>query len=160
LLQESIFYVRALLPKSITLMQKVSYKYFTFPAVSIQLGILPMVCAIGFVTGHVIALPLAVGALSHVFCLGPLQTLFFSYLAFSLYVQFYLVLCALITTYQISAIEGRIGLALLVRFATFVMVPAMLLFNLDNVQLVFIATFIEISGGVATDVLFGRKLAQ
>ncbi len=40
------------------------------------------------------------------------------------------------------------------------MVPAMLIFNLTHVQLVLIATFVEMSGGIAADVLFGRKLAQ
>jgi hypothetical protein len=70
------------------------------------------------------------------------------------------VVCSAITTYQIAAIAGRIGLALLGRFATFVMVPAMLMFNLNYAQIVFIATFVEMSGGVAADVLFGRKLAQ
>jgi len=85
---------------------------------------------------------------------------FLSYFAFPWYVQCFLVICTVITTYQIAAIAGRIGLALLGRFATFVMVPAMLMFNIDYVQIVFIATFVEIAGGVAADVLFGRKLAQ
>jgi hypothetical protein len=39
------------------------------------------------------------------------------------------------------------------------MVPAMLLFQLNNVQIVLVATFIEISCGVVADVLFGRKMA-
>lgn len=86
--------------------------------------------------------------------------LFLTYFKFPLHVQLYLVVCSAITTYQIAAIAGRIGLALLGRFATFVMVPAMLIFNLNYVHLVFIATFVEMSGGVAADVLFGRKLAQ
>ncbi len=63
-------------------------------------------------------------------------------------------------TYQIVTIAEKIGLVLLGRFATFVMVTAMFLFNLDMVQLVFIATFVEICGGVATDILFGRKVAR
>ena len=35
----------------------------------------------------------------------------------------------------------------------------MFLFKLDYIQIVFIATFVEICGGVMTDMLFGRKLA-
>jgi hypothetical protein len=85
---------------------------------------------------------------------------FLSYFAFPWYVQLYIIICSAITTYQIAAIAGRIGLALLGRFATFVMVPAMIIFNLNYVHLVFIATFVEMSGGIAADVLFGRKLAQ
>ena len=61
--------------------------------------------------------------------------------------------------YQIIIIAGKIGLAPLGRFATFVMVPAMLLFGLNIIQTVFVATFVEICGGVAADVLFGRKVA-
>ena len=251
-LQGGLFFARAIVPKTIILMKKMHYSWCTFPAVSIQLGMTPMVCAIGFVTGHVIALPLAVGAVSSIFFLGPIQALFFaqvtmmeftlafcsgivlfittmslvgmpkqiikgvkkwinsvrflrqaqdergswfftpfvvslsnhtnsffsaqsigfllmliaalflffSYFNFPYLAQLYLIACAIITTYQISAIAGRIGLALLGRFATFVMVPAMFIFNLNYVHLVFIATFIEISGGVAADILFGRKLAQ
>jgi len=74
--------------------------------------------------------------------------------------QIYLIVLTLIYTYQIVTIAGKIGLALLGRFATFVMVPAMFLFNVDAVQLVFIATFVEVCGGVATDILFGRKMAR
>jgi hypothetical protein len=86
--------------------------------------------------------------------------LFLFYFKFPWYVQLYLVIGTAITTYQIAAIAGRIGLALLGRFATFVMVPAMLIFNSSYVHMVFIATFVEMAGGVAADVLFGRKLAQ
>ena len=66
----------------------------------------------------------------------------------------------IICAYQIAAIAGRIGMALVGRYATFVMVPGMLLFGFNAVQLVLISTLVEICGGVTTDVLFGRKLAQ
>src|SRR5690606_40512442 len=60
-------------------------------------------------------------------------------------------------TYQIAVIAAQIGLAQLGRFATFVMVPAMFMFQLDFVQLVLLSSFVEIAGGVAADVLFSRK---
>lgn len=233
LLQRGCFGLGSIIPKTITLLPSFQVLIFCIPRVIINLDIAPMVWAIGFITGHVIALPLAVGACATICVTGPLQRLlfshvssvefmlafcsgivlwttltgimtmprqlingirqsvvslktdasfleknvharsiilsalmgcvfilFFSYFSFPWYLQLYLVVCAGITTYQIASIAGRIGLALLGRFATFVMVPAMLIFNLSYVQLVFIATFVEISGGVAADILFGRKLAR
>jgi len=223
----------AIIPKTIILLPSIQFLIFSLPRIVINLDTAPMVWAIGFVTGHVIALPLAVGALANIFLVNPLQRTFFmhlssmeftlafcsgivlfitlmsiigmpqqlingikngfvhygdkkndlkkffhpkatvlatciaaalivflSYFKFPWYVQLYLIVCSAITTYQIAAIAGRIGLALLGRFATFVMVPAMLIFNVNYVQMVFIATFVEMSGGVAADILFGRKLAQ
>jgi hypothetical protein len=55
-------------------------------------------------------------------------------------------------------IAGKIGLAQLGRFATFVLVPLLFLTNLDVVQITIISMFVEISTGVAVDVLFGRKV--
>ena len=224
---------RAIIPKTVTLLPALQLSLFSLPRLAVNLDIAPMVWAIGFVTGHVIALPLAVGACATIFVANPVQKIFFthlssmeftlafcsgivlfitlmsligmpqqiirgmkngiaraheqndmikqffnrkslifavfalggiilflSYFAFPLHVQLYLIVCSGITTYQIAAIAGRIGLALLGRFATFVMVPAMLIFNLNYAQLIFIATFVEMSGGVAADLLFSRKCAQ
>jgi hypothetical protein len=233
LLQGGVLLSHAIIPKAITVMPSVQFFIFSLPRIVINLDTAPMIWAIGFVTGHVIALPLAVGALANIFLVNPVQRIFFvhlstmeftlafcsgivlyitllsiigmpqqiingikngimhygdkkndlkkffhtktvvvatcitaalvaflSYFKFPWYVQFYVMVCSAITTYQIAAIAGRIGLALLGRFATFVMVPAMLVFNVNYVQMVFIATFVEMSGGVAADILFGRKLAQ
>jgi len=233
-LQSAPSYLKyASIPQSFTLVHATHYGLLSIPRLTIQLGIAPMIWAIGFVTGHVIALPLAAGALSNIFVATPLQKyffpllssteftlafcsgivlfitatsivsmphqiilsikkninefnhkkinsaqffcydklvmygalaialmLFFSHFKLPLHAQLYLVVCSIITTYQIAAIAGRIGLALLGRFATFVMVPAMLIFNLNYTHIVFIATFVEISGGVAADILFSRKLGQ
>ena len=230
-LQGGFFLTRSIIPKVITVLPAFHMSVFSLPRIVINMDTAPMIWAIGFVTGHVITLPLAVGALAHIFFTNPLQkqffpqvssvefmlafcsgivlfitgmsiiglptqiiqgikkgmhhattrkithflemsdvwfgcitmvglTLFLSYFNFAWYVQLYLMICSAITTYQIAAIAGRIGLALLGRFATFVMVPAMFLFSINYVQIVFIATFVEMAGGVAADVLFGRKLAQ
>ncbi len=233
LLQNSTCLMHAVLPKSVTLFSALQVSVFSIPRMIINLDTAPMIWAIGFVTGHVIALPLAVGVLAQIIMVNPVHKLFFTYLSsveftlafcsgivlcitamsvlsmphqifngiknginkmkqtnnslnmfahktdclffgivavglilflsyfeFSWYVQLYLVVCSVITTYQIAAIAGRIGLALLGRFATFVMVPAMLIFPINYVHMVFIATFVEMAGGVAADILFGRKLAQ
>jgi len=94
--------------------------------------------------------------------LGMLSALvaFLTYFEFSVLMQIYLIVFSYVCTYQMVLIGGKIGLAQLGRFATFVMVPAMFIFNLSVVQVVIISTFVEICGGVATDTLFGRKIAH
>lgn len=233
IVQDGILGFRGFVPKALTLLPKFNIGALHVPL--IRLDIWPMVWAIGFVTGHVIAVPLAVGALSKIFIIDPLNQIFFtsitniefilafcsgmvisgtllsfisapkmlyktikkivsngrnnfkfnnttfglarlhvfelgvlliflcaflSYLEFSLIAQVYLLLFTAMCTYEIASQAGKMGLARLGMFATFVMVPAMLLFNLTMFQIVMIATFVEICGGVAADVLFGRKMAK
>jgi len=78
---------------------------------------------------------------------------------FSIGTMIYLLGLSIVCAYQVMVIAGRTGLALLGRFATFMMVPALVFFRLDIVQLVFIAIFVEVCTGVATDIMVGRKLA-
>ena len=85
---------------------------------------------------------------------------FLTYFGFSFIEQLYLIIFTFVCTYQITLIAGKIGMAQLGRFATFVMVPALFLFGVDAVKATIIATFVEISGGVATDVLFGKKMGH
>ncbi len=85
--------------------------------------------------------------------------LFLSYFNFTLLQQLYLLVFSALCIYQMLIIAGRMGIIPLGRFATFVMVPGMFLFNFDFVQVTLVAAFVEIAGGVAGDVLFGRKLA-
>ncbi len=231
-----ITYVHGFIPKTIGLNNPINFSVFTFPR--IPFDVWPMLWAIGFVTGHVIAIPLAVGALVKMIVVEPINRAFFidikpmefilafcsgmvlagalqglidtpkvlwkavkkmfgsrkqaqaerssimnmvranreyivealfmftaliaflTYFEFSWLTQLYLIVFSFICTYQMVLIGGKIGLAQLGRFATFVMVPAMFLFNLNMVQLVMIATFVEVCGGVATDILFGRKIAH
>jgi len=229
-LQDGFMKFKGLIPKAIILVNKTQVSVFNIPL--IRFDIWPMLWAIGFVTGHVITVPLAMGALMRIIIVNPLNALYFpglnstdftlafcsgmvligaltglitmpaqlwnavkkmaqgkksathnndwlkgtsriesivvlvssivllTYLEFSPLVQAYLIIFSFICTYQITNIAGKIGLALLGRFATFVMVPAMLLFQLNMIQIVVIASFVEICGGVATDVLFGRKVAK
>jgi len=223
------------IPKSFVLISPRLLGVFKIPLV--KLDIWPMLWALGFVTGHVIALPLAVGVLAKILLVSPANllvfsemkpleftltfssgmvlfgavfgfiatpkslwkaaknifqgnfrgsrkdssavatqnlvarsvelsillvptTIFLSYFGFSFVSQFYLLLFGFVCAYQIAQIAGKIGLAFMGRFATFVMVPAMYLFGLDAVQITIVTTFVGVAGGVATDVLFSRKLAQ
>lgn len=97
--------------------------------------------------------------LGELLSLCVLTSAFLYYFKFGFVSQAYLIFFAAVCAYQIAVIAGKIGLAQLGRFATFVMVPAIFLFKLNYVQTVFIATFVEICGGVMADILFGRKLA-
>lgn len=206
---------------------------------SISFDIWPLLWSIGFITGHVITLPLAVGAFSRLCVVDPLNVWFFRELSsvtftfafcsgmvllgvvdsllrvpsmvrqvcawvsamrsrtggslqlvsfarsinrsvnvieqfllfvgvmvmlwgigFLWYQIVYLLLFAAIFSYQMVVIAAKWGMAPLGRFATFVMLPAMLLFKLDIVQIVFVALFVEVCGGVAYDILCGRMIAQ
>jgi hypothetical protein len=233
--QDGLFSITAFIPRVYVLISEFSWSVFVVPQVEFMMW--PMLWAIGFVTGHVIAIPLAVGALAKIILVDPLNQLYFnglsnvefvlafasgmvvqgaivgfislrtilsnsylwirknglhenfnqikaencnvgifkshidllipvistiilfSYFKMPLTSQLFLLAGAFACTYQIAIIAGKIGLAPLGRFATFVMIPAMLLFNVDYTHIVFIATFVEVAGGVAADILFGRKVA-
>ena len=234
-LQNGLWRFKGFIPQNLKLIPGFSFLLFRLPTITLDMSILPMLWAIGFVTGHVIAMPLAAGAIANIFLLNPVHTMFFPklssaefllafcsgmvvsgavsgfigtpikmwktiknfgregdgkvgtflnsflknpialiefvvalaglviffwYFQFPILSQIFIVVGTLLCTYQIIVIAGKIGLAQLGRFATYVMVPAMLLFGLDLVQIVLVATFVEVCGGVATDVMFGRKLAH
>lgn len=201
------------------------------PAIELDLGLMPMLWAIGFIAGHLMTIPLLVGALTRIFVTDLLQYRFFSYLSssefmlafcsgmvlsgaatslittpkkmwqffnktgasknkpllkdilaflqkphvvlyllfsftvlsyfeFSWPAQFYLLVFTGICTYQIVVIAGKIGMALLGRFATFVMLPGLFLFGFNALQATVVATFVEMCGGIATEALFGLKTAK
>ncbi len=232
-LQDGMLFFAGIIPKTVALVGPLTISIVRIPLIPFDMW--PLLWAIGFVTGHVIAVPLAVGAISKILVLEPINYHFFpavksmefvlafcsgmvlagaiqglldtpavlwkgiarmmhgnhrdrrvkriqwqtykpyifeaiplvicliiflTYFGFSPLAQLYLLLFSFICTYQIALIAGQIGLAQLGRFATFVMVPAMFLFDLNMVQVVFIATFVEICGGVGADILFGRKIAH
>jgi hypothetical protein len=62
--------------------------------------------------------------------------------------------------YQIVLMMGRVGLAPLGRFATFVMVPGLLCFSYSAFQATCVAAFAEIACGVAACVASGLRVAH
>jgi len=227
-LQDGLWKINGFIPRALTLFSKTTYSIFTIPAV--RLDFWPMLWALGFVTGHVVALPLAVGVLSKILLIQPIYVLafkdltwmeyiitfcsgivlstaifgfiktpqslfksargifkkdltvakssnknfnllemmlvFFLFFSFTDYFKFsflsktFVLIFSFICAYQLAIIAGKIGLAPMGKFATFVMVPAMFIFPLNYTQIVLVATFVGICGGVACDVLFGRKIAH
>lgn len=205
--------------------------FFSFISTSaLHMG--PLLFAIGFVAGGVMAVPLLVGMLSRIFVVDILRSEFFSLIteydfviafcsgivissavmgvvslvknfafsvnkyksfflkdlllllninrktvaAFSVVVlmtsgflygcgfniveQVYLITFTVFAAFYMAVIAGSIGLAQLGRFATFVMLPAMYLFELNNFQVVIISTFVSLCTGITVDLLFGYKLAE
>lgn len=230
-MQDGFGRISGFIPSTVTLVPAVNVAMFSVPL--IRFDIWPMLWAIGFVTGHVIAIPLAVGAIAKILLVDPLNMIWFdslssvefglafcsgmvlygaiisftalpamlssgvrllknkgigawrgsavsfrspllfeggmaffagaiflSYFQFSIASILFLYAGAFACIYQIAVIAGKIGLAPLGRFATYVMIPAMLIFRLNEVQIVLVATFVEMCGGVAADILFGRKMAR
>jgi hypothetical protein len=229
--QGGILFRTPVIPVVVTLMRPFHLFFMQMPAVQLRLDMLPMLLAIGFISGHIVTIPLAVGTISKLLLLDPLNVALFStlsnadfvlafcsglvaigalqsfleipllihslrkslqqqtqndvwrrirsaltvteiviagiiivsfltYCRFSVVAQLYLLIGTIICTYQIVIIAGKIGLAQLGRFATFVMVPAMFLFGINPLWLTVIASFVEICAGVATDMLFGRKMGH
>jgi hypothetical protein len=230
-LQKGILGFARLLPQTYHVCSTTALGYVSMPSIVLRLDQFPMLWAIGFITGHVIAIPLAVGVLAKIFLVEPINDAFFetitpgdftmafcsgmvlwgtllsfislvgsykklsgfltrsrekftfsnfaslrqiivggltiigsicflTYFKFSMMAQLFLLIGTVICSYQIAIIAGKMGLAPLGRFATFVMVPSMLLFGLDAMQITIVATFVEICGGVTTDMLFGRKVGH
>ncbi|MFH1643724.1 MAG: OPT/YSL family transporter [bacterium] len=66
----------------------------------------------------------------------------------------------LLFTYQISLLGGKVGLVPFGRFATFIMIPMMILFKLNYFQITFICVFYNICAAAATDLLFDYKVGH
>lgn len=79
---------------------------------------------------------------------------------FFLFFTLYALFTTMIAVYFMIVLAAKTGLAYLGRFATFVMVPAMMIFECSWIYFIILATFVEIAGGVAVDVLSGRKIVQ
>ncbi len=217
------------IPARVTLLPAFQAGLFTIPHVTTRTDMIPMFWALGFTTGHVIAIPLLVAVISRLALIDPVRQLFFntishtdyilafgagmviqgailgliempkilhktirklssktssaigltlnssmiwqitilllsviflSYNLFSPLAQIYLLLFTIICTYQLLIIAGKLGIAPLGRFATFVMIPGILIFGFNAVQITILATFVEMAGVVAVDILFGQKVAQ
>ena len=232
-MQASSWFKKTIVTSPLTLLSKTRVlNIVTIPALQFDLALMPMLWSIGFIAGHLITVPLLVGALARVFCTDIIHADYFSYLTnsefllafcsgmvlfgavmslmvmpqkmwhfftgsktkkftktsfakyitqlsilqvlsvfsifhvvllyfkFSLLAQLYIVFFSALCAYQIVVIAGKIGMAYLGRFATFIMVPGLFLFGLNALQVTVLAAFVQICGGVATEILFGLKTAQ
>ncbi len=231
LLQAKLFFGKALIPAKIVLWNETKFWKLTIPALRFGMDLMPMFLSIGFIAGHLMTVPLLIGAASKILLVDPLNLFlfasvspmdftfafcsgivlssaftgvkrtikqlcvvvpawcnskkkelsgagflkqvtfekvvlggvlisFFTWCKFALPAQLYLAAATVLCAYQIAQIAGKIGLALLGRFATFVVVPGMLLFGFNALQITIVSAFVELCGGVAAETLFGLKTAQ
>lgn len=82
------------------------------------------------------------------------------YLEFSFLAQVVFLLSTVIATYEICFIGGEIGLIQFGRFATFVLIPMLLLFKPNPIQITVICMFFSICAATASDYLFDYKSGQ
>ena len=219
------------IPKTIVLLNSRIISWWHLPALTLQWNILPMLIAIGFVSGTMIALPLMIGLLSKIFFFdilhqaifssmkyenvllafgggmviygafmsfyGILQKtikqmrqssfhindvfkkqafnvatfyylipsiiismVYFSFFGFSILNQLYIIIGSFLCLQQVLIIAGKQGIAPLGRFATFLMIPGLLVFGYTSLQVTLMATFVELVVGIGSDIMFGRKMAQ
>ncbi len=85
---------------------------------------------------------------------------YWMYVGTSFFASLFIVLGTFVCCYQLLIIAGKISLAPLGRFATFIMIPALLVFGVTSKQAIMISTFVEVAGGVAVDTLFGQRMAD
>lgn len=78
----------------------------------------------------------------------------------SLLSSMYVLAATAVCCYQLILLMGRIGLATLGRFATFVMVPGLLLFRFNALQATVVAAFVELAGAVAASAASGMRIAM
>ena len=86
--------------------------------------------------------------------------LMLSYLQFSFFSSVVLLTLIAVATYQICHLAARIGLVPFGRFATFVMLPMMLIFPLSAFQITMLCVFANVCFGVASDLLFDYKVGN
>jgi hypothetical protein len=72
----------------------------------------------------------------------------------------YLVLAIGMAVYQMTLIAGNIGLVQFGRFATFVMLPALVFFSVTPVQAIIISVVVSVVGAAASNILFQFRLAD
>jgi uncharacterized oligopeptide transporter (OPT) family protein len=85
---------------------------------------------------------------------------FLSYSGFSAAEQAFFLVATTIATYSINRIGGQIGLIQLGRFATFILIPMLFIFNLDHLKITMICVFFNICAATSSDLLFDYKSGQ
>lgn len=80
-----------------------------------------------------------------------------SYFNFSPVIQLLLVVFTIIATYSITKIGGEIGMVPFGRFSTFIILPLLIFFGINSVQITIACVFFDICAAAASDLLFDYK---
>jgi hypothetical protein len=83
-----------------------------------------------------------------------------TYFSFSIPAQILLITFAVIATYSINQIGGKIGMIPFGRYSTFIVVPLLLLFKLSAIQATITCVFFNICAAAASDLLFDYKTGE
>ena len=83
-----------------------------------------------------------------------------TYFKFPLLLQLFTLGATAMVTYQLCWMGGKLGVASAGRFITFVMLPALLIFKMNFIQITMLCTFVSISLMVAVNLLFGYKIGD
>jgi len=212
------------------LIRETWFGMWRLPSLTISLDVAPMLWALGFTTGHVIAIPFSAGILLKGFILEPCYRIWFmscmkehafmlafctglvlhgaawgfwhllsklmktrvegvqeharaamlwlkrlyawdvvvvlsasaffliQWCEFSFFSWLYLIMTTALSVVQLMLLMGRTGLAPFPRFATFVMVPGLLMFGYTPFQAMLVTAFVEIAGGVGAVAASGYKI--
>ncbi|MBD3273036.1 hypothetical protein GF385_01650 [Candidatus Dependentiae bacterium] len=89
-----------------------------------------------------------------------LSFLLLSYFKFNFFSQILLLVFIVLATYQISFLAAKLGLVTFGRFATFIMIPMMIFFKLNFLQITMLCVFFNVCAAAASDLLFDYKVGQ
>lgn len=81
---------------------------------------------------------------------------YLSYYGFSIISQWYLYFFTVVCVQQALVIGGKAGMAPMGRYATFIMLPGLLLFNYSHTQAMMVSLFVWLVGMLTVDLFFGR----
>lgn len=234
-----IVHALKMVPHALQLVHKYALSsWLCIPAVTVHMGTMPMLCALGFIAGNLLVVPLLCGIALRILFIEPCYRVWFAaqiheqtfitslcaglilqgvlysfwklgaawcaaprtslttllpassawlvcfvrdnrtavwfsgaaiifviiFLHFAASLSFlassYVVGATIVCTYEVICLLGRIGLAPLGRFATFVMVPGMMLFRFTSFQSVAVAAFVELTCAVGATVASGMRIAR
>ena len=85
---------------------------------------------------------------------------FFSYLKFSFLAQLVVLVAMLIGLYEINRLCGKIGLLQIGRFSAFILIPIVVLFKINALQMTALIIFFNVAAAVSSDLLFDYKTAD
>jgi len=97
--------------------------------------------------------------LESLFALGS-TILLLSFFKFPPLAQLLMIVLTVVAAYHISYIGAQIGLVQIGRFTTFVMLPTMIFFKLNTIQITVLSVFVSSCITVTADLLFGYKIGE
>lgn len=85
---------------------------------------------------------------------------FFTYLKFSFAAQLVILVAMLIALYEINRLCGKIGLLQIGRFSAFILIPVIVLFKINALQMTALTIFFNVAAAVSSDLVFDYKTAE